>query len=64
MPESIRAVEIVRQSHQGYSIKPFIIRADDGHSYFVKGLDKSGGPALISEGATTSRCAKPRAYSG
>lgn len=49
MPESIRAVEIVRQSHQGYSIKPFIIRADDGYSYFVKGLDKSGGPALISE---------------
>ena len=49
MPERITAVEIIRQSHQGYSIKPFIVRADDGHSYFVKGLDKSGGPALISE---------------
>jgi len=49
MPESITAVEIVRQSHQGYSIKPFIVRANDGYSYFVKGLEKSGGPALISE---------------
>lgn len=49
MPESITAVEIIRQSHQGYSIKPFIIRADDGHTYFVKGHAKSGGPALISE---------------
>lgn len=49
MSDRITAVEIVRQSHQGYSIKPFIIRADDGHSYFVKGLNKSGGPALISE---------------
>jgi len=49
MPESITAVEIVRQSHQGYSIKPFIVRADDGCSYFVKGLSKAGGPALISE---------------
>ncbi|NWD74823.1 hypothetical protein HX890_11975 [Pseudomonas gingeri] len=49
MPESITAVEIIRQSHQGISIKPFIVRADDGHSYFVKGLSKSGGPALISE---------------
>ncbi|MGE8098091.1 HipA family kinase [Pseudomonas fluorescens] len=49
MPEIINAKEIVRQSHQGYSIKPFIVRGDDGHSYFVKGLAKSGGPALISE---------------
>jgi hypothetical protein len=49
MPERITAVEIVRQSQQGYSIKPFIVRADDGYSYFVKGLNKSGGPALISE---------------
>lgn len=49
MPESITAVEIVRQSHQGYSIKPFIVRANDGYSYFVKGVEKSGGPALISE---------------
>jgi hypothetical protein len=49
MPECITAVEIVRQSHQGYSIKPFIVRADDGSSYFVKGINKAGGPALISE---------------
>ncbi|NIE73032.1 hypothetical protein F3J45_00940 [Pantoea sp. Ap-967] len=49
MPESITAVEIIRQSHQGISIKPFIVRGDDGASYFVKGLEKAGGPALISE---------------
>jgi hypothetical protein len=49
MPQSITATEIVRQSQQGYSIKPFIVRGDDGFSYFVKGLDKAGGPALISE---------------
>lgn len=49
MPQSITAVEIVRQSHQGYSIKPFIVRGDDGLTYFVKGLDKAGGFALISE---------------
>jgi hypothetical protein len=49
MPESITAVEIVRQSHQGYSIKPFIVRGDDGYTYFVKGHAKAGGPALISE---------------
>lgn len=49
MPESITAVEIIRQSHQGYSIKPFIVRGDDGYTYFVKGHAKAGGPALISE---------------
>lgn len=49
MPESITAVEIVRQSHQGYSIKPFIVRGDDDLPYFVKGLDKAGGFSLISE---------------
>lgn len=49
MPTRIKAVEIVRQSQQGYSIKPFIVRGDDGHSYFVKGVDKAGRPALISE---------------
>lgn len=49
MAECITAVEIIRQSHQGISIKPFIIRGDDGAAYFVKGLEKAGGPALISE---------------
>lgn len=49
MPASVTAVEIIRQSHQGWSIKPFIVRGDDGCTYFVKGLAKSGGPALISE---------------
>jgi hypothetical protein len=49
MPLSITAVEIIRQSQQGYSIKPFIVRGDDGFTYFVKGLAKAGGPALISE---------------
>lgn len=49
MPESITAVEIIRQSHQGFSIKPFLIRGDDGSTYFVKGREKAGGPALVSE---------------
>ena len=49
MPESITAVEIIRQSHQGFSIKPFLVRGDDGSTYFVKGREKAGGPALISE---------------
>jgi hypothetical protein len=49
MSDCVTAVEIVRQSHQGISIKPFIMRADDGETYFVKGLSKAGGPALISE---------------
>lgn len=49
MPESITAVEIIRQSHQGISIRPFLVKADDGETYFVKGLAKAGGPALISE---------------
>lgn len=49
MPESITAVEIIRQSHQGFSIKPFLVRGDDGRTYFVKGHAKAGGPALISE---------------
>lgn len=49
MSDLVTAVEIVRQSHQGISIKPFIVRADDGETYFVKGFSKSGGPALISE---------------
>jgi hypothetical protein len=49
MLESITATEIIRQSQQGYSIKPFILRAEDDRSYFVKGLEKAGGPALISE---------------
>lgn len=49
MADYITAVEIIRQSHQGISIRPFIVRGDDGASYFVKGLEKAGGPALISE---------------
>lgn len=49
MAGCITAIEIVRQSQQGYSIKPFIVRADDGNTYFVKGHAKAGGPALISE---------------
>jgi hypothetical protein len=49
MPDSITAVEIIRQSHQGISIRPFLVKADDGATYFVKGLAKAGGPALISE---------------
>ena len=48
-PTCINAVEILRQGHQGYSIQPFIVRADDGGTYFVKGFSKAGGPALISE---------------
>lgn len=49
MQEPLRAREVIRQSEQGYSVKPFIIRADNDEIYFVKGLRKTGGASLISE---------------
>jgi hypothetical protein len=49
MPVRITAEEIIRQSEQGVSVRPFLIRADDGCNYFVKGLKRAGGPGLISE---------------
>lgn len=49
MIERISAVEIIRQSEQGVSVRPFLVRADDGHRYFVKGFYRAGGPSLISE---------------
>lgn len=49
MQGRITAQEIIRQSHQGVSVKPFLIRADDDQTYFVKGFARAGGPGLISE---------------
>ncbi|WP_312115246.1 HipA family kinase [Stutzerimonas nitrititolerans] len=49
MPERITGKEIIRQSDQGLSVRPFIVRADDGLTYFVKGFNRAGGPSLISE---------------
>lgn len=49
MQGRITAQEIIRQSQQGVSVQPFLVRADDGQTYFVKGLARAGGPALISE---------------
>lgn len=45
----VTAVEIIRQASQGYSVKPFLIRADDTQTYFVKGVDRAGRSALVSE---------------
>ncbi len=49
MQGRITAQEIIRQSYQGVSVKPFLIRADDDQTYFVKGFARAGGPGLISE---------------
>lgn len=47
--QRITAREIIRQSQQGISVQPFLIRADDDQVYFVKGFARAGGPSLISE---------------
>lgn len=49
MPGRITAKDIIKQSEQGVSVRPFLVRADDGRNYFVKGLNRAGGPSLISE---------------
>jgi len=49
MARRIQAVEIVRQSEQGVSVQPFLVRADDDRLYFVKGLNRAGGASLVSE---------------
>lgn len=48
MPVRVMAQEIIGQSQQGM-LRPFLIRADDGHTYFVKGLARAGGASLVSE---------------
>ncbi len=45
----VTAVEIIRQATQGYSVRPFLVRADDQQTYFVKGVERAGRSALISE---------------
>lgn len=49
MREPLKAREVIRQSDQGYSVQPFIVRADNNEIYFVKGLSKAGGAPLVSE---------------
>ncbi|KES23111.1 HipA family kinase [Pseudomonas sp. AAC] len=49
MPDRVTAIEVIRQSEQGISVRPFLVRADDGNRYFVKGLSRAGGPSLMSE---------------
>lgn len=49
MTKAVNAKEIIRQSDQGVSVRPFLIRADDDQTYFVKGFNRAGGPSLISE---------------
>jgi hypothetical protein len=49
MAGTVTAKEIIRQSDQGVSVRPFLIRADDNQTYFVKGFNRAGGPSLISE---------------
>ena len=45
----VTAQEIIRQSSQGISVQPFLVRADDGQTYFVKGLSRALGAGLMSE---------------
>lgn len=45
----ITAKEIIRQSQQGISVQPFLIRAEDDQTYFVKGLSRALGNGLVSE---------------
>lgn len=49
MREPLKAKEVIRQSEEGFSVKPFLIRADNNEIYFVKGLNRTGGASLISE---------------
>jgi len=49
MLERITAKEIIKQSEQGLSVQPFLVRADDGQTYFVKGLSRALGSGLVSE---------------
>ena len=49
MPARVTAKEIIRQSSQGVSVQPFLIRADDDQTYFVKGLSRALAPGLASE---------------
>jgi hypothetical protein len=49
MLDRITAKEIIRQSHQGISVQPFLVRADDNQTYFVKGLSRALGSGLVSE---------------
>lgn len=49
MLERIKAKEIIRQSQQGISVQPFLVRAEDNQTYFVKGLSRALGSGLVSE---------------
>lgn len=49
MPARVTAKEIIRQSSQGISVQPFLIRADDDQTYFVKGMSRALAPGLTSE---------------
>lgn len=49
MLERITAKEIIRQSQQGVSVQPFLVRGDDDQMYFVKGLSRALGNGLVSE---------------
>jgi len=49
MLERITAKEIIRQSEQGLSVQPFLVRAEDDQTYFVKGLSRALGNGLVSE---------------
>jgi hypothetical protein len=49
MPARVTAKEIIKQSSQGVSVQPFLIRADDDQTYFVKGFSRALAPGLTSE---------------
>ncbi|WP_439884457.1 HipA family kinase [Pseudomonas syringae] len=49
MPAHVTAIEIIKQSVQGVSVKPFLVKADDNQTYFVKGLSRALAPGLTSE---------------
>ncbi|KTC60158.1 HipA family kinase [Pseudomonas savastanoi] len=49
MPARVTAREIIKQSSQGVSVQPFLIRGDDNQTYFVKGLSRALAPGLTSE---------------
>lgn len=49
MPARVTAVEIIKQSSEGVSVQPFLVKADDDQTYFVKGLSRALAPGLTSE---------------
>lgn len=49
MLERITATEIIKRSEQGISVQPFLVMADDGNTYFVKGFSRTLAKGLVSE---------------